>query len=203
MRGRVGRLRIDELHCERPQVAARDPAAEAEHREHPELDPLARHGPLAAAVAELEPPAVAVFGEREGGGVAHHVHRALEALQRCEERRPGDQLVTDDAELAVGVGELLREAERGFAGARDGELPEAADVVDVEAARRIVEDRAVEPRFREQRGDVDAFGREHLHHAAHPGGRTGQTHRSPSSPNAGVISQQRGALRPLPDRSSL
>ena len=130
---------------------------------------MARSPPF---VAELEPVALASAFGHEGRRVADDVHVAHQPLQRREQGRARHHRVADDAELAVGGRQFLRQAERGLAGSRDRHLPQHADLVDREAALRVVQRIGVEAGVAQQRVDVHAFGREHLEHAFDPCRRT-------------------------------
>ena len=72
------------------------------------LEQRNRYSLTDAEVAELEPVTLGVRSQREGRGVAHHVHRARQLLQGGEQGRTGHHRVADDAELARPVARRLQ-----------------------------------------------------------------------------------------------
>ena len=82
VRCEVGRRGICQLHLLRINLAAADPAAEADHGHENELDALARHRPAAAGQHEGDAVSVALFGHRHCQRVAENKHIADQALER-------------------------------------------------------------------------------------------------------------------------
>ncbi|MDP9932408.1 hypothetical protein J2X92_004662 [Variovorax paradoxus] len=169
----AGRRRVDELHGQRLQFAAREPLALHERGQEGVFDALARYWQAAAAVLHHQPATARIRVQREGRRVRDHGHVARQPRERRAEVGAAGHGMADRAQLAVRGGQVAVQAERRPAGARHGKLPEQGDFVDGDAGVLAAQRIGIEASGLQQRRHVKSFGLEHREHALEPDGRTG------------------------------